>query len=201
MKKIISVAVILLVLLVIGKTLTNKEANELSEDIVRSVTKGNYYDALENANKIELLGKKMPKKTSKLVEDVKLYQEAQRELDEIYSMNLGRVQALLEAMNGSYKKYDIFNSDVETMKEQVEKLEEYGNEGVEVVEKAEELIKNGDKAEAQKLLAEYCQDERFEKMPNKLIQTINDLLNQARKSDEDDGEISIDKIGGARIGN
>lgn len=184
MKKILPVAVVVLVLLVIGKIIMSGEANELEKDIVRQVTQGDYYNALQDANDIELNGEKISKKISKLIEDIKLYKAAEEELEKYsYSeMNLGKIKAILDEMNGSYKKYDIFKSDVENLKELVEALEDYGNEGIKIIEKAEALIEEGKTEEARELIQKYKSDDKYEYMPEslqeafyELIRTLNEL--------------------------
>lgn len=178
MKKIIAVGIVLVILLMIGKGIVTGNVSDLEKDIIASVKEGDYYTVLYNANEINLTGEKMSKKVSKVVEDVALYQAAEEELDKVMNMNLGRVKALLDEMNGSYKKYDIFKTDVENIKERVEGLEEYANEGVEVVEKAEKLIEKGKLEEARELLFEYKDDERYGDMPDKLTSLVDDLLFQ-----------------------
>lgn len=134
MKKILPIAVVVVILLLIGKIIMSGEASELEKDIVSQVEQGNYYAALQDANEIELKGEKISKKISKLIEDVKLYEAAEKEMEKYSQMNLGKIKAILDEMNGSYKKYDVFKADVENLKERVESLEEYGNEGVKVAE-------------------------------------------------------------------
>ncbi len=82
----------------------------------------------------------------------KLYKAAEEELAKYSNMNLGKVKTFLDEMNGSYKKYDIFKADVENLKETVAALEEYGNEGIKLVEKAEALIEEGRTEEASELI-------------------------------------------------
>ena len=130
MKKILPIAVVVVILLLIGKIIMSGEASELEKDIVSQVEQGNYYAALQDANEIELKGEKISKKISKLIEDVKLYEATEKEMEKYSQMNLGKIKAILDEMNGSYKKYDRFKADVENLKERVESLEEYGNEGV-----------------------------------------------------------------------
>ncbi len=177
MKKVLPIVAVVLVLFIIGKIIMSGEANELEKDIVRQVEQGDYYTALEDANDIEFKGEKMSKKISKLVEDIKLYKAAEEELEraEYAEMNLGEIKAILDEMNGSYKKYDIFKSDVENLKEMVEALEEYGNEGVKLVEKAETLIEEGKTEEAWELIQEYESDDRYEYMPESLKDALYEI--------------------------
>ena len=81
MKKILPIAVVVVILLLIGKIIMSGEASELEEDIVSQVEQGNYYAALQDANEIELKGEKISKKISKLIEDVKLYEAAEKEME------------------------------------------------------------------------------------------------------------------------
>lgn len=177
MKKFLPIAVVVLVLLIIGKIIMSGEANELEKDIVRQVKEGDYYTALEDANEIEFKGEKMSKKISKLVEDIKLYEAAEEELEraEYAEMNLGEIKAILDAMNGSYKKYKQFKSDVKNLKEMVETLEEYGEEGVKLVKKAEKLIEKGKTEEAWELIQEYESDDRYKYMPKSLKDALYEL--------------------------
>ena len=108
MKKILPIAVVVVILLLIGKIIMSGEASELEEDIVSQVEQGNYYAALQDANEIELKGEKISKKISKLIEDVKLHEAAEKEMEKYSQMNLGKIKAILDEMNGSYKKYDLF---------------------------------------------------------------------------------------------
>lgn len=146
MKKIASIVIVIAVLLIIGKIIVAGEVSDLEKDIVESVKKGGYYTALEDAKDIEFQGKKLSRKTAKLIEDVKLYGAAQEETEkgEYAEMNLGKIKAILDEMNGSYKKYDKFKSDIEEFKEKVDSLEEYGNLGVELVGDVEALIAEGE---------------------------------------------------------
>lgn len=83
MKKVLPVIIVIAVLLIIGKIIMSGEASELEKDIIRSVKQGNYYAALEDAEDIEFKGEKMSKKVSRLIEDIKLYGAAQKEMENI----------------------------------------------------------------------------------------------------------------------
>ena len=106
------------------------EASELEKNIIRSVKQGNYYAALEDAEDIEFKGEKMSKKVSRLIEDLKLYGAAQKEMEKYSEMNLGKVKTILDEMNGNYKDYDIFEADIEKLKEKVETLEDMETKGL-----------------------------------------------------------------------
>lgn len=181
MKKIAPVVIVIAILLIIGKIIVAGEVSDLEKDIVESVKKGGYYTALEDAKDIEFQGEKMSRKTAKLIEDVKLYGAAQAEMEkgEYAEMNLGKIKAILDEMNGSYKKYDKFKSDVEEFKEKVDSLEEYGNLGVELVEEVEALIAEGEMDEAKRRISEYKSDERYTYMPEKLKSILFDYMNEA----------------------
>lgn len=178
MKKILPIAVVVVILLLIGKIIMSGEASELEEDIVSQVEQGNYYAALQDANEIELKGEKISKKIFKLIEDVKLYEAAEKEMEKYSQMNLGKIKAILDEMNGSYKKYDRFKADVENLKERVESLEEYGNQGVKVAETVGELIEDGEIEEARERINEYMADERYEYMPDSLQGAFYDYMLQ-----------------------
>lgn len=179
MKKIAPVVVVIAVLLIIGNVIVKKEVDDLEKGIKECAEKGDYYTAIENANEIEFQGKKMSRKTEKLMEDIRLYQAAEKEIEKYSDMNLGRVKAILDEMNGSYKKYDQLKSDVKDMKERVKGFEEYGNLGVELVEKVEKLMKKGETEEVRELIKEYESDDRYEYMPKELINTLSDYMSQA----------------------
>lgn len=151
MKKIAPIVVVIAILYLIGSIIVKGEIKDLEKDIVESVKAGNYYTAIEDAKEIDFQGGKMSKKISKLIEDVMLFQAAESELDRYSEMNLGRVKAILDEMNGSYKKYAQFKSDVENLKERVNELEEYGNIGVELVEKIEALLEEGKQKKSENL--------------------------------------------------
>ena len=178
MKKVLPVIIVIAVLLIIGKIIMSGEASELEKDIIRSVEQGNYYTALEDAEDIEFKGEKMSKKVSRLIEDIKLYGAAQKEMEKYSKMNLGKIKAILEEMNGSYKDYDIFEADIEKLKEKVETLEEYGNEGLEVAKEVGALIEDGEIEEARGKINEYMADERYEYMPESLQSTFYDYMLQ-----------------------
>lgn len=130
MKKVLPVIIVIAVLLIIGKIIMSGEASELEKDIIRSVKQGNYYAALEDAEDIEFKGEKMSKKVSRLIEDLKLYGAAQKEMEKYSEMNLGKVKTILDEMNGNYKDYDIFEADIEKLKEKVETLEDMETKGL-----------------------------------------------------------------------
>ncbi len=119
MKKVLPIIIVIAVLLIIGKIIMSGEASELEKNIIRSVKQGNYYAALEDAEDIEFKGEKMSKKVSRLIEDLKLYGAAQKEMEKYSEMNLGKVKTILDEMNGNYKDYDIFEADIEKLKEKV----------------------------------------------------------------------------------
>ena len=81
MKKVLPIIIVIAVLLIIGKIIMSGEASELEKNIIRSVKQGNYYAALEDAEDIEFKGEKMSKKVSRLIEDLKLYGAAQKEME------------------------------------------------------------------------------------------------------------------------
>lgn len=170
--------IVIAVLLIIGKIIMSGEASELEKNIIRSVKQGNYYAALEDAEDIEFKGEKMSKKVSRLIEDLKLYGAAQKEMEKYSEMNLGKVKTILDEMNGNYKDYDIFEADIEKLKEKVETLEEYGNEGLEVAKEVGALIEDGEIEEARGKINEYMADERYEYMPESLQSTFYDYMLQ-----------------------
>ncbi len=130
MKKVLPIIIVIAVLLIIGKIIMSGEASELEKNIIRSVKQGNYYAALEDAEDIEFKGEKMSKKVSRLIEDLKLYGAAQKEMEKYSEMNLGKVKTILDEMNGNYKDYDIFEADIEKLKEKVETLEDMETKGL-----------------------------------------------------------------------
>ena len=130
MKKVLPIIIVIAVLLIIGKIIMSGEASELEKNIIRSVKQGNYYAALEDAEDIEFKGEKMSKKVSRLIEDIKLYGAAQKEMEKYSEMNLGKVKTILDEMNGNYKDYDIFEADIEKLKEKVETLEDMETKGL-----------------------------------------------------------------------
>lgn len=179
MKKIAPIVIVIVVLLIIGKIVVKGKVNDLEKNIIESVKRGNYYTALEDAKEIEFQGEKMSRKIEKLIEDIKLFQAAENEIEKYSEMNLGRVKAILNEMNGSYKKYDQFNEDIKELKEKIKELEEYGKIGDKLVKKVEALIEKGKMEEARELINEYRSDERYEYMPRKLQDALFDYLNQA----------------------
>ena len=62
MKKILPIAVVVVILLLIGKIIMSGEASELEEDIVSQVEQGNYYAALQDANEMSNFMKPLKKK-------------------------------------------------------------------------------------------------------------------------------------------
>ena len=178
MKKVLPIIIVIAVLLIIGKIIMSGEASELEKNIIRSVKQGNYYAALEDAEDIEFKGEKMSKKVSRLIEDLKLYGAAQKEMEKYSEMNLGKVKTILDEMNGNYKDYDIFEADIEKLKEKVKTLEEYGNEGLEVAKEVGALIEDGEMEEARERINEYMADERYEYMPESLQSTFYDYMLQ-----------------------
>ena len=179
MKNIVPVVIVIAILLLIGNIIVKGEIDDLEKGIEESAKTGDYYTVIANANEIEFQGKKMSKKVKKLVEDVKLFQAAENEMEKYSDMNLGKVKAILDEMNGSYKKYDQFKSDVKDLKETVKELEEYGNLGVELVEKIEKLLEKGENEEVRDLIREYESDERYEYMPSNLKDALFEYMNQA----------------------
>ena len=99
-------------------------------------------------------------------------------MEKYSEMNLGKVKTILDEMNGNYKDYDIFEADIEKLKEKVETLEEYGNEGLEVAKEVGALIEDGEIEEARGKINEYMADERYEYMPESLQSTFYDYMLQ-----------------------
>ena len=98
MKKVLPIIIVIAVLLIIGKIIMSGEASELEKDIIRSVKQGNYYAALEDAEDIEFKGEKMSKKVSRLIEDIKLYGAAQKEMEKYSENYFGRNEWKLQRL-------------------------------------------------------------------------------------------------------
>lgn len=180
MKKTGSIAAAIIVLFIIGTIMTQTKVKGLEKDLIQSVKRGDYYTAIDDADEIKYQGRNLSKKISKLIEDIKLYLAAVEELEKHSEMNLGRVKAILDAMNGSYKKYRTFKSDVKDLKEKVKELEAYGNEGVKLTKKIEKLLAKGKQEEVRELIEEYKSDEKYEYMPTSLRDSLSNYLNQTR---------------------